>query len=88
MRSRDGSPAADNPFLAIQESWSRSFVAGLDAWRDIRDAFQEQAFFAIYGQPLVQAQLGLKASDGDTDPLLVLFLFGIMIVLYHGEFEK
>ena len=30
--------AADNPFLAGQEMWSRQIVAALDAYRDLRDA--------------------------------------------------
>jgi len=62
----DRRPAsADNPFLAVQESWSRLIVTGLDAYRDVRDALQEQMFFSIYGQPLVQALLGLKVTDGE-----------------------
>ena len=58
-------PAApDNPFLAWQEMWSQQVVAALDAYRDLRDAAGEAAFHAFYGSPLVQAMLGLRASDG------------------------
>ncbi len=65
VRANRRPAAADNPFLAMQEAWSRLIVTGLDAYRDVRDALQEQMFFAIYGQPLVQALLGLKTTDGE-----------------------
>jgi hypothetical protein len=62
-------PAApDNPFLAWQELASQQIVAGLDAWRDLRDAASEASFHAIYGSPLLQAMLGLKASDAPPRP--------------------
>src|SRR5262249_38073603 len=49
-------PAAkDNPFLTAQETMSKQIVAGLDAWRDTRDAFGEHLFLAIYGSPVLQA---------------------------------
>ncbi len=53
----------DNPLLAWQNAWSQALTAGLDAYRVWRDATQEAFFFAVYGQPLVQALLGLKGSD-------------------------
>ena len=59
---------ADNPFVAIQEMWSQQAVAALDAYRDLRDAAGEAAFFAFYGLPLVQAMLGLRASDAPPRP--------------------
>src|SRR5262249_3373034 len=34
--------AKDNPFLAFQETMSQQIVAGLDAYRDMRDSFAEQ----------------------------------------------
>jgi pimeloyl-ACP methyl ester carboxylesterase len=54
---------ADNPFLAVQEQVSRQIEASLDAYRDWRDQLQEATFHATYGSPLVQALLGLRASD-------------------------
>ena len=60
--------AADNPFLAAEEMWSRQIVASLDAYRDLRDAAGEAAFYAFYGSPLVQAMLGLRASDAPPRP--------------------
>jgi len=56
------SPAvSDNPFSSLQEAMSRQFVTLLDSWRDARDAWSEQMFFAIYGSPAVQAIAGLDA---------------------------
>ena len=53
----------DNPLLAWQNLWSQAIATGLDAFRDWRDSTQEAFFFAVYGQPFVQALLGLAASD-------------------------
>jgi len=57
-------PAAkDNPFLAVQEHMSKQIVAGLDAWRDMHEAFSEQMFLAIYGSPVLQAAVGIDPAD-------------------------
>jgi pimeloyl-ACP methyl ester carboxylesterase len=53
----------DNPFLAMQEVVSKQIVAGLDAFRDMRDKLSEQWFFAVYGSPLVQAACGLDPEE-------------------------
>ena len=52
--------AADNPFLALQETMSRQIVAALDAWRDV-DAKRcaERTFLAVYGSPALQAAVGI-----------------------------
>jgi pimeloyl-ACP methyl ester carboxylesterase len=68
VRQNRQSASADNPFLALQEMWSQQVVASLDAYRDVRDAAGEAAFFAFYGSPLVQALLGLRASDAHPRP--------------------
>jgi hypothetical protein len=61
---RDRRPAApDNPFLQWQAAISQQIVAALDGWRDIRDQFYEQTFHAVYGSPVLQAAVGLAASD-------------------------
>ncbi len=52
--------AADNPFLAMQTHVSNQIVAGLDAYRDVRDKLTEQMFFGFYGSPFVQAFLGIN----------------------------
>ena len=54
--------AADNPFIVWQENLSKQLVSALDAWRDARDTLAEQAFFAIYGSPVLQAAVGLDGS--------------------------
>ncbi len=50
---------ADNPFLALQGKVSDRIVAGLDAYRVVRDKLAEQMFFGVYGSPFVQALLGI-----------------------------
>ena len=47
---------------------SGQIVAALDGYRDWRDAAVEATFHAIYGSPLVQAMLGLRASDAPPRP--------------------
>jgi hypothetical protein len=57
-------PAAkDNPFVAFQEAMSKQIVAGLDAYRDVRDSFGEQLFLAVYGSPALQAAVGIDPAD-------------------------
>jgi hypothetical protein len=53
----------DNPFVKLQEMASSRIIAALDGWRHLRDQTVEQIFLAIYGHPILQALLGLRASD-------------------------
>ena len=62
-RAHRRTAAHDNPFLAWQKFLSSQIEVGLDAYRDWRDGLQEAMFHATYGSPLVQALLGLRASD-------------------------
>ncbi|MFL4977754.1 MAG: DUF3141 domain-containing protein [Xanthobacteraceae bacterium] len=55
--------SADNPFLALQETMSQQIVAGLDAWRDLNEAFAERMFLSIYGSPALQAAVGIDPAD-------------------------
>ena len=55
--------APDNPLLQIQAMISEGIIAALDGWRDLRDRSMEQIFLAIYSAPLLQALVGLRASD-------------------------
>jgi Protein of unknown function (DUF3141) len=55
--------AADNPFLALQESASQQIIAALNAWRDLRDNFVEWTFLTVYGSPALQAALGIDPAD-------------------------
>ena len=54
--------AADNPFVAMQESVSRQIVAALDAWRDMSEALAERTFLAVYGLPMLQAAVGVDPA--------------------------
>jgi hypothetical protein len=53
----------DNPFWRAQEQLSAWIETSLDAYRDMRDLAYEAWFDAVYGSPLLQAMVGLKASD-------------------------
>jgi hypothetical protein len=55
--------AADNPFLAMQETVSGQIVAGLDAWREASEAMAERTFLAVYGQPSLQAAAGIDRAS-------------------------
>ncbi|WP_386078066.1 DUF3141 domain-containing protein [Vreelandella sp. F11] len=51
--------AQDNLFKALETMGSDQLVAGLNAMRDVRDSSTEKLFMDIYGQPLLQAAVGL-----------------------------
>lgn len=53
----------DNPLLQWQSKISEGIVAALDSYRDQRDKSMEQIFLAIYSSPLLQAMVGLPATD-------------------------
>jgi hypothetical protein len=61
QQRRPASP--DNPLLQLQAMVSEGIIAALDGWRDLRDHTLEQMFLAIYSAPLLQALVGLSASD-------------------------
>jgi hypothetical protein len=63
VRAQRRPAASNNPFLALQEQASRQIVAALDGYRDWRDGLMEATFHAVYGSPLLQAMLGLRASE-------------------------
>jgi hypothetical protein len=54
---------ADNPFLALQENFSRQVVTALDAFREFRDGLAEAIFLNVYGLPAVQAWFGIDPSS-------------------------
>ena len=56
--------SADNSFWQVQEFASQQISTALDIYRDARDRWMEQTFFAIYGSPLLQGLLGIRATDG------------------------
>jgi pimeloyl-ACP methyl ester carboxylesterase len=55
--------STDNAFWQAQEQVSHWIEASLDTYRDARDHMSEVLFDTVYGSPLVQALVGLKASD-------------------------
>jgi len=59
---------SDNAFLQWQNVLSDSIAKSLDAYAEWRDHMQEQMFFTIFGNPWLQAMLGLRASDGPPRP--------------------
>ena len=61
QQRRPASP--DNPLLQLQMMVSERIIAALDAWRDLRDRTVEQMFLAIYSMPVLQAAVGIRASD-------------------------
>jgi hypothetical protein len=61
-------PAAENnPFLKLQETFSKNLVDVLDKWRDTQEALSESLFLGIYGSPVVQAAVGIK-PDAEVSP--------------------
>lgn len=61
---RERHPAApDNPFVQWQAMVSESIIAALDGFRDLRDRSLEEVFLAIYGSPVLQALVGIRATD-------------------------
>lgn len=65
VRAERAPTSADNPFVQLQEAFSRQMVTALDAWRDFRDQSLEQLFLAVYGNPVLQAMVGLRATDDE-----------------------
>ncbi len=53
----------DNPLLKWQGMISDGIIAALDGYRDLRDSHMEKLFLTLYSSPLLQAMVGLRASD-------------------------
>ena len=64
VRKRRQPVSTDNTFWQAQEWFADWIETSLDAYRDVRDHTSEAFFHGIYGSPLLQALVGLKASDG------------------------
>jgi pimeloyl-ACP methyl ester carboxylesterase len=56
------SVAGDNPFVAMQETFSNQIVAALDAWREASEKLSERMFLSVYGSPPLQAALGIDSA--------------------------
>ena len=55
--------APDNPMLQVQAAISDGIIAALDGYRDLRDHTMEQIFLGLYSSPVLQALVGIRASD-------------------------
>jgi hypothetical protein len=58
----------DNPFVALQQQFSKAVIDVLNLYRDMRDQLVEQTFHVIYGSPVVQAAFGISQNDGPPRP--------------------
>jgi pimeloyl-ACP methyl ester carboxylesterase len=54
----------DNVFAQVEASASKWIESSLDTYRDVRDQLTETMFMNVYGSPVLQAIVGLKASEG------------------------
>ncbi len=63
VRQQRQPTAPDNPLLQVQAMISDGIIAALDGYRDLRDRSMEQIFLAVYSSPLLQALVGMRASD-------------------------
>ncbi|MBB3189372.1 DUF3141 domain-containing protein [Halomonas cerina] len=60
MVRRDRHPVGgDNVFRSLEGIVSDQLTRGLNAWRDLRDRSIERVFLDFYGQPMLQALVGL-----------------------------
>ncbi|WKD30016.1 DUF3141 domain-containing protein [Halomonas sp. KG2] len=62
VRSNRQQVGQDNVFKALETMCSDQIVANLNAVRDLRDSTTERLFMDIYGQPLLQAAVGLRGD--------------------------
>jgi hypothetical protein len=63
VRGQRQPASPNNPLLQVQAMISDGIIAALDGYRDLRDRSMEQIFLGIYSSPLLQALVGLRASD-------------------------
>jgi pimeloyl-ACP methyl ester carboxylesterase len=64
VREQRAPVSKNNPLWQAQELLSDWIETSLNAYRDVRDQWAEAWFHATYGSPLLQALVGLRASDG------------------------
>jgi hypothetical protein len=68
VRAERTVPSSANPFVAMQEQFSRMMIQVLDAYGEARDRVEEQVFHAVYGSPLVQDWCAISQDDGPPRP--------------------
>ena len=61
-RAKRGPVSADNPFVALQQQYSKAMVDALNLFRDLRDDLIERTFHTVYGSPLVQLCCGILSG--------------------------
>ena len=64
VRAERSPASADNPFIAIQQQYSKAMIQALNIFRDVRDEQVERSFHTVYGSPLVQAACGISQKNG------------------------
>lgn len=62
VRKNRHSVSQDNLFKALETMGSDQIVTSLNSMRDLRDANTEKMFMNIYGQPFLQAAVGLHGD--------------------------
>ena len=55
----------DNPFVALQQQYSKAMVEALNLFRDLRDDLIERIFHAVYGSPWLRLPAALRPPPGD-----------------------
>jgi Protein of unknown function (DUF3141) len=68
VRAKRTPAAHDNPFVSMQQQFSKAMVDALSPFRDVRDEMVERTFHAVYGSPLVQAACGISQDAGPPRP--------------------
>jgi pimeloyl-ACP methyl ester carboxylesterase len=54
----------DNVFAQVEAAASKWIETSLNTYRDLRDELTEVAFMNVYGSPLLQGLVGLRAGEG------------------------
>ena len=63
VRAQRQPASPDNPFLTWQAMVSDQIIAALNGYRDLSERSSEKLFLAIYSSPVLQAMLGLNATN-------------------------
>jgi Protein of unknown function (DUF3141) len=66
VRSSRHPVEANNPFLAFEKMASSWIVTNLEIFAKTRELVMESVFLSVYGSPLLQAVVGVKAAHSDT----------------------
>jgi pimeloyl-ACP methyl ester carboxylesterase len=62
VRNKRRPASPDNPLLKLQKTSSDGIVSGLDAWRKVNETVAEQVFLTIFGNPWLQAAVGIDPA--------------------------